>query len=127
MIGCTVEKNSASGIRVTASRLRRVRVAVSESSQRRLDMGPDGWAAAGTGGLRVAVVMRALLSRRGAPVRAARPAASSACCLGSRSPVVVGCVLRLAAVAGERQEHVVEARLAEVERLGGDPLGVERP
>ena len=49
MIGCTVEKKSASGIRVTASRLRLVSVRVSDSAS-------GGWPSAPVdGGVPVAV------------------------------------------------------------------------
>src|ERR1039458_6220266 len=80
MIGWTVEKNSASGMRVRASRFRLVMVSVSEMDQRSLPPIPVAGGAPDNVGAAMAVVMRALrlrlavLPRRRGSVGLAGPA-----------------------------------------------------
>ena len=83
MIGCTVEKNSCSGIRVRASRLRLVMVRVSDTAQRSVVTAESECGAPDTVGAVMVVVTVALPSRpawprwRPAGVSAAGPLPSS--------------------------------------------------
>ena len=63
MIGWTVEKNKASGMRVTASKLRLVMVQVSETAHRARTTTLFEWGAPDRVGGAMAVVMRALRLR----------------------------------------------------------------
>ena len=120
MIGCSVEKKSASGVRVSARRLRQVTV----SDVRH---GPGQAAAAAGAGWRDldwcgdGVVVMRHPSRRPRRGRA-RPAQAP---LRLRRRVVRVLVDR-GLVPGQAQEHVVEAGLAQGEPGDGDLRRVER-
>ena len=121
MMGCTVEKKTASGTRVRAIRLRQVMVMASANSHR------TGWPVdsrrEGRAGARTADALTADAPRGGPTIVALARAAF----IGRRPVALVPCILVLGAAAGQAQEHVVEAWLTQGHPNDRDLMLVEGP